>query len=216
MKNFLNSITMIFICFAVFWGTKYYYSKQIRTVEVVREVEKIIEKKAEISGETIRYSMANIGKLCTAEYSYTHVERVDSTKEIYGFDIPFTSTKFIYSYDGNVMAGLDFTKIEIYKDDKIKRITVKLPDVEIMSSEVYQDSFQLYDEKNSIFNPIGVTGVADSFANLKNSEVQKAIDKGLLDRARENAIVLVENFMHGSYDIRGYDIEVVFDAALTE
>lgn len=76
-----------------------------------------------------------------------------------------------------------------------------------------QDSFQLYDEKNNIFNPISVTDVADSFANLKNTEEQKAIEKGLLDKAKENAILLVENFMRGSYDVGGYEIQVMFEQA---
>ena len=42
-----------------------------------------------------------------------------------------------------------------------------------------------------------------------------AIDRGLLDKAKANAITLVENFMLGSYDVRDYDIEVLFDAGVS-
>lgn len=213
MQKYLNSLAFVLICYIVFLGTKFYYGRQVKTVEVVREVERIIAKEVEISGETIRNSMSNIGKLCTAEYSYTHVERVDSAKELYGYEIPFTTATFIYSYDGTILAGIDFTKIQINKNDRTKKITVTLPDVEIISSDVDQNSFKLYDEKNNIFNPIHVTDVADSFANLKNSEEQKAIDNGLLDRAKENAVTLVENFLLSSYDVRNYDIEVIFYTA---
>lgn len=206
-------LAAVLACLAVFWGTKFYYSRQVKTVEVIREipVEKIIEKEVEISGEAIRVNMANIGKLCTAEYSYTHVERVDSQREIQGFRIPFTMATFIYSYDGTIMAGIDFTKIQIDKRDTARIITITLPAVEIISSEVDQNSFQLYDEKNNIFNPISVTDVADSFADLKNTEEQKAIDEGLLDKAEANAILLVENLMRGSYDMGDYEIEVRFE-----
>jgi hypothetical protein len=110
------------------------------------------------------------------------------------------------------MAGIDFTKIQIDKNDIKKIITVTLPDVEIISSDVDQNSFQLYDEKNNIFNPISVTDVTDSFTDLKNSEEKNAIEKGLFDRASANAILLVENFMHGSYDIEDYEIQVLFKA----
>ena len=219
MKKLLYKATALLVtvlaCLAVFWGTKFYYSRQVKTVEVIREipVEKIIEKEVEISGEAIRVNMANIGKLCTAEYSYTHVERVDSQREIQGFKVPFTTATFIYSYDGTIMAGIDFTKIQIDKRDSAKMITITLPTVEIISSEVDQNSFQLYDEKNNIFNPISVTDVADSFADLKNTEEQKAIDEGLLDKAKANAIILVENFMRGSYDMGDYEIEVIFEEA---
>lgn len=216
MQKYLNYLAFIFLCYIIFLGTKFYYSRQVKTVEVVREVERIIAKEVEISGEAMRYHMANIGKLCTAEYSYTHIERVDSSRELYGYEIPFTTATFIYSYDGTILAGIDFSKILINKNDITKRITVTLPDVEIISSDVDQNSFKLYDEKNNIFNPIRVTDVADSFANLKNTEEQKALDNGLLDRAEENAVLLVKNFMLSSYDIRDYTIEVVFDAAQSQ
>ena len=178
MKKIFNIavglIIVVLICCGIFIGTKYYYSKQVKEVEVIREVEKVVEKEIEkeiqISGENIRSNMSNIGKLCTAEYNYTHVEHVDSSREIKGFKIPFTKSMFIYSYDGAVMAGIDFTEIQIDKDDMEKTITVTLPDAEIISSEVYHDSFQLYDEKNNIFNPISVTDVADSLVDLENSE----------------------------------------------
>lgn len=219
MKKILHKviylIVTVLLCLGIFWGTKFYYSRQIKTVEVIKEiqVEKEVEKKIQISGETIRSSMANIGKLCTAEYNYTHVEHVESSRELNGFKIPFTTTSFIYSYDGTIMAGIDFTKIQIDKNDVKKIITVTLPDVEIISSDVDQNSFKLYDEKNNIFNPINVTDVAESFANLKNTEEKKAIEKGLLGKARESAILLVKNFMCGSYDISGYEIEVLFETA---
>lgn len=157
--------------------------------------------------------MANIGKLCTAEYRYTHVERVDSSRELKGYKIPFTTTSFIYSYDGAIMVGIDFTKIKIDKNDRTKVIAVTLPEVELISSEVDQDSFELYDEKNNIFNPITVTDVVDSFADLKNSEEDKAKKEGLFDKARENAATLVESFMRSSYDIGGYVVKVSFHTA---
>lgn len=213
MKKIFNiavgTIFVILICCGIFFGTKYYYSRQVKEVEVIREVEKVVEKEIQISGENIRSNMSNIGKLCTAEYNYTHVEHVDSSREIKGFKIPFTKSMFIYSYDGTIMAGIDFTEIQIDKDDMKKTITVTLPDAEIISSEVYHDSFQLYDEKNNIFNPISVTDVADSLVDLENSEKEKAIGDGLLDKARTNAITLVENYI-GSYDVGEYEIIVEF------
>lgn len=212
-RMIINILVVVLLCCGIFFGTKFYYSRQVNTVEIIKEVpvEKIVEKEVQISGETIRTSMANIGKLCTAEYNYTHIEKVDSSREINGYTIPFTTSMFIYSYDGTIMAGIDFTKIQIDKNDAEKVITVTLPNVEIISSDVDQDSFTLYDEKNNIFNPISVTDVADSFADLKNSEEEKAIEKGLFDRARESAVTLVENFMRGSYDVEDYEIEVVFE-----
>lgn len=215
IRKIAAAVAIIFwLCGGIFLVTRYYYSKNVKTVEVIKEVpvEKIVETEVQISGETIRANIANIGKLCTAEYNYTHVEQYDSSKKVKGYEIPFTSSSFIYSYDGVITAGIDFSKIQVKKDDTQKVITITLPDVEIISSDVDQDSFQLYDEKNNIFNPIHVTDVTDSFAALKNSEEAKARDDGLLDKAKENAKTIIENFMYSSYDIEGYKINILFDS----
>ncbi|MBO7333354.1 MAG: DUF4230 domain-containing protein, partial [Lachnospiraceae bacterium] len=67
----------------------------------------------------------------------------------------------------------------------------------IHSSSIDPDSFKLYDSKNSIFNPVSVTNVTDSFAALLKDEEAKAIEKGILDKAQKNAEDMVENFVEG-------------------
>ena len=202
----------LLICWGIFLGTKYYYGRQVRTVEVIKEVNtcQVTEKEIQLSGETMRYELAGIGKLSTAEYTYTHVEQFESAREIQGYRLPFTSSTFLYSYDGTITAGIDFTRIQVDISDRTGRITVILPEAEILTSEVDQDSFELYDEKNNIFNPIHVSDVSASFAKLKPAEEQKAVEKGLLDTARANAVMLVKNFIHAAWSVDGYRIEVIF------
>lgn len=198
----------------VYFRTKEYYQNQTNTIPVLTEMNdligNIIEKEIFISGETIQSGLNNIGKLCTAEYYYTHVEYFENAKEIKGIKIPLTSSKFIYSYDGTILAGIDFHQITVDKDDNSRKITITLPAAEIMSSDVDPDSFQLYDEKNNLFNPISVMDIAVSFADLKKCEEEKAIAGGLYDRAKTNATSLVQNFMKSSYNIEDYKIIVTF------
>lgn len=168
-----------------------------------------IGKTIELSGETIRSNIANIGKLATAEYSYTHVEHFDSSRAIGNFKIPLTKTSYIFSYDGIIIAGVDFTQANVNKNDTNKTITITLPEVEIISSDVDQNSFQLYDEKKNIFNPTDVTDYAESFADLKASEEQNAIDKGLFDDAKANACTIINSYM-SSLNITNYTINATF------
>ncbi len=175
---------------------------------IVQEKEKIVEKEAVITGATMQSGINDIGKLVTAEYYFTHVENHKSNLQVIGLDLPLTSSSFIFSYDGSVLAGIDFGNIKIDKDDETRIITVSLPKPEIISSAVDPDSFQLYDERNNIFNPIKVTDVANSFADLIHDEESKAIDKGLYLRAKDNAILLIENFLRATYPIRDYQIVV--------
>ena len=98
--------------------------------------------------------------------------------------------------------------IVVIKDDEAKTIEILLPSIETLSAEVDPDSFKLYDEKQNIFNPISVENVTDSFAELVGDEEQKAIDSGLYDRARENAVQLIENFIGAMNAIEGYKITI--------
>lgn len=212
----LTKLLFLLLVVALIVGVTFYFTRKsyvnrVKTVEVTKNVEKIINREVVISGETIKMAMRNIGKLTTAEYTFTHVEKVDSQKEINGFKIPFTKNSFIYSYDGVVTAGIDFTKIDIKKEDSKKKISVILPKVEIHSSDLDEKSFMLYDQDNNIFNPITVEDVADSFKHLKETEEEKAIEKGLLKKAEKNAVTLIENFMHGSYNVKEYEITVEFE-----
>lgn len=201
IQRILVILAVMVLCGGVFFATRNYYDKS--------EKEEPTDKVVEISGETIKASMENIGKLCTAEYNYTHVEQADSSREIQGFKIPFTTATFTYSYDGTIKAGIDFTKIQVEKNDLEKVITVTLPEAEIISSDLDRSSFKLYDEKNNIFNPITVTDVVDTIEDLKNSVEREAVEKGLLNKAKENAVTLVENFMQSTQGIENYKIEVM-------
>ena len=172
----------------------------------------IIGENTAISGETIRSGLNGIGELATEEYYFTQVETYDSTKsaQLFNitFDIPLTRTRFIYSYDGVIKAGVDFTKIEVEKDDLRRVITVTLPKSHILSTEIDFDSFELYDEQQSIFNPVSVRDVNDTNRAMMQTAEKDALAKGLLDRADKNAETLVKNFLRGGYDVREYAVRI--------
>lgn len=200
LKKYLLIVALLMICSLVFFMTKNYYAP---TGNIIKDG--AVEKRVNLSGKTLKYSLNNLGILETAEYHYTHVETYDSSRTINGFAVPFTNAKFVYSYDGVISAGLDFSQIDVEKKENV--ITIKLPKAEIRSSEIDEDSFKLYDETNNIFNPIGVKDVNDSFADMKKSEENAAVEKGLLLWADDNAKVLVESFLKNAFDVSEYEIK---------
>ena len=189
-----------------FFGAKKIFENRVVVETVEKEV--FIEKEVEITADIIAEELRDIGELATEEYEYTGVETFDEAKSFKGFEIPFTQSKFIYSYDGTIKAGIDFTAIHVEKDDQKKQVIVTIPKSKILSSEIDESSFQLYDEKNSIFNPIGVGDVNDTVVNLKSNAEKKALEKGLLDRADKNAESLIRGFVKGSYGLKGYTVKV--------
>lgn len=170
-------------------------------VAVKTDDEKVL---VSVSTETIREGLANMGLLITQEYSFTQVEKYTKEKKL--FNVLPSSSELLYSYDGSVMAGIDFEKIEIKKDDSAKTITITLPKSEIQTVTIDKDTFQLYSEKDSLWNPIRVEDYNLSLAEFEKTARQKALDGGILERSDEQAKVLVLNFISNFPAAAGYEI----------
>lgn len=101
-------------------------------------------------------------------------------------------------------AGIkDLTKAKVTQNEK--NVVVKLPEVEITSAEIDNDSFKLLDESNNIFNPISVNDLNDAQKELKKEMKERAIEKGVLDLAKNNAEELITEMLKspiGAYDIK--------------
>lgn len=148
----------------------------------------------------------DIGELATQVSYCTEVNVVEDTQEIFHIKIPFTQSKYIYSYDMIIKAGVDFSKIEWkQKEDTIK---VKLPEAKILSSELDMESFKVYHEIENIFSPIDLSDNNEALKKMKKNAEKTAIENGLLEEAEENAKVLVKGFIGNTFDLKKY--EVVF------
>ena len=157
-----------------------------------------------VSTETIRDGLANMGTLITQEYYFTQVEKFTKEKKI--FKYISSSSEMLYSYDGSVMAGIDFEKIEIVKDDAAKTLTITLPKSEIQTVTIDKDTFQLYSEKDSLWNPLKLEDYNMSLTDFEETARQKALDNGILERSDEQAKVLVSNFISNFPAAAEYEI----------
>ena len=153
-------ITLVALLLAVIllicYGTRRRTEKEEAAQAVTTKTEKEKKDKVLISvnTETIRDGLSDMGFLITQEYYFTQVEKYTKEKNIF-IVIPSTSG-FMYSYDGAVMAGVDFGKIAVGTNEAAKTITVDLPDSEIQAVTIDKDTFKIYSEKDSIWNPLDI------------------------------------------------------------
>nr|WP_288723285.1 DUF4230 domain-containing protein [uncultured Sellimonas sp.] len=154
--------------------------------------------------QTTKIGFEDIGELATQSAYCTQVNVTDSSRELFGAKIPFTQSKYIYSYDVVVKAGFDFEEIEWSKNDKT--IEVKLPEAKILSSEIDLDSFKVYHEQESIYNQIALEENNEALAKLKETAEKDAIENGLLENARSNAETILTGFFGNEYDLDKYEI----------
>ena len=170
---------------------------EIQTVEK----EKIVEVEKKITSEFIQDGLNNMGFLISQEYYFTEVVEYSSIKTLLKINIPFTQSGYLISYDGIVEAGIDMTQAKVKKDDDQRTITITLPQPVIKSVSIDFDSFQVYSEKESIFNPITVEDYNNSLKELEATAREKAVERGVLEQAEKNARVVISGFISGLVDL---------------
>lgn len=156
----------------------------------------------------------NIGELATQEANVTMIktktEALTYKLPILGEgSIPFTESKNIFSYDIDIKAGYNFADIEVIPDDKSHKVTVKLPETKILDTDLNTDSFQMYDETQGALTHITLTDMNNAYAEMKEEAVQKAKDQGMMEKAKENAHIMIKGMLAASYDLNAYTIEFI-------
>lgn len=159
--------------------------------------------------KTTKLGFEDIGELATQAAYSTQVNMTEAWRELFGIQIPFTQSKYIYSYDVVIKAGLDFGEIQWEVDEDAAAILVKLPKARILSSEIDLDSFKVYYESESIFRPITLEENNAALTELKQTAETDAVANGLLDNARSNAEMILRGFFAGVYDPETYTIKFV-------
>ena len=166
----------------------------------------VVEEIVTVNTEIIKDGLKEMGTLITQEYYFTQVEEYKSTERVWIFD---SKASFIFSYDGVVTAGIDCNDIEITKDDEAKIINVKIPKSNIIGVNIDHDSFKIYEEKEGLWNKLDMTKYNNSIIEFENEAKNKAINKGIIDKADENAKTLIESFINSLIEDNVYSIEFV-------
>ena len=180
-------------------------SETVKTATTVAAKEKKDKVLISTSSETIRDGLANMGVLITQEYYFTQVETYTKEKNIF-LIIP-SSSGFMYSYDGAVLAGVDFEKIGVQTDEDRKVVTVDLPPSEIQAVTIDRDTFKIYSEKESIWNPLKLEDYNISLAEFEDAAKEKALGSGILERSDQQAQKLVSEFIVSLPATNGYTVE---------
>lgn len=157
--------------------------------------------------KTTSLGLKDIGELATQAGYFTSVQTINKSRNIFGIQIPGTQSNYIYSFDGTIKAGIDFQDIRIDVDDQQHIIRVTFPEFRILSTEIQDDSFILYNDGANPFTSLKVQDVQTGNAALKESARETAIKNGILDNARSNAEVLMRGFLAGTYDLTVYTVE---------
>ena len=151
----------------------------------------------------------NIGELATQSVTTTTVRVETKDLKLFNVSIPLTQSKYIYTYNTTIKAGIIFSDVKWQlgdTDDTSHNIYVDIPEVKTLSADIDLDSFKVLHEENNIFSPITLTEHNDSLIQLRENALSDAINSGLYDRALDNAKTILTSFISQVYPSNEYSI----------
>lgn len=171
-----------------------------------------------VSNEKItEIGFENIGELATQSVTTTTVRVETKDLKLFNVSIPLTQSKYIYTYNTTIKAGINFSDVKWQlgdTDDTSHNIYVDIPEVKTLSADIDLDSFKVLHEENNIFSPITLTEHNDSLIQLRENALSDAINSGLYDRALDNAKTILTSFISQVYPSNEYSI--IFSERVSE
>ena len=194
MKILLILLTLLLICGAVLAA----FLCGLRQASQAAE--------PQITGDLLASQLRSVQELVTVSYYYTNMGRFENQVDFYGWKVPFTTKSFIVSYDGVIKAGVDLEQLQVSIGDG--EVTVTLPESRIISHEIPEDSLEVFDESDNLFNHITIEDYTAFTRDQKSAMEQRAVDGGLLDRANQEARTAVDSLLRIMPGLEEYTLTV--------
>ena len=153
------------------------------------------------------FGMKDIGELATQSGYFTIVNVLDDSIKLWDWNVPLTSSRYIFSYDGVAKAGVDFAEIDYSVSESKHEIEISLPQARLLNVEIDENSLEIYDEHKNIFTPLSLEDVKQSRITMIDEIKERAVANGLLEQANANAKMLIRGFISGQYDLSLYTIK---------
>ena len=101
---------------------------------------------------------------------------------------------------------MDQITTEVNEETKV--LTVHLPQAEILSHQVDNDSVEILDERDGLFNPVRLDDKVKFDVATEAEMEERAIENSLLEKAQKNAEDIISKLINANPDIKGiYRIE---------
>ncbi|MBR7133907.1 MAG: DUF4230 domain-containing protein [Clostridia bacterium] len=150
---------------------------------------------AEFASKTSLKKVLDSADFSTAEYTYNSIATVMEKENV----------KYYVAYEGTVKAGFDFEKIDVTEKDK--KITITIPEVDIISVDVDENMEYMFTkkkyEKENTYQEAYSACVKDLKEKAKNNET---LNKTAEDSAIETVKALIKPWEKKLK--KGYSVEI--------
>ena len=158
--------------------------------------------KPKITNETIGIQIKEIKEMSTIQYKYKELASREDWNTLFNIKLPFTKSSFILTYTGVLKLGIDFAETKIEVDEGSKTIKVTLPESKVLSNEIDMKSIKVYDETNSIFNPVKINDYAQFTQSGKENAEADARENGIFEQSKEVAKKIITELLNTTKEIK--------------
>ena len=166
--------------------------------------------KPKITNETIGVQVKELKELATIQYKYKEIASREDWNTLFNIKLPFTKSSFIVSYTGILKLGIDLSETKVDVDENSKTIKVTLPESKVLSNELDLKSLKVYDEKNSIFNPVKVKEYSEFTQSGKENAEKDARESGVFEQSKEVAKKIIIDLLNTTKEIKE-NYKIVFE-----
>ena len=161
-----------------------------------------------LTSDTIGTEVREIAEYAILDYRYTNVGQFENQLDFYGWKVPFTGKSFIITYDGAIKLGVESDKIKVNMNDS--KININLPQIVILSHEIFESSIEVLDQTHNIFNQIEVEDYARFASDRKQDMESKIQNSDLYKQAEEKLIAQLTAILESMPGVKDhYEINFV-------
>ncbi|MCI8538787.1 MAG: DUF4230 domain-containing protein [Oscillospiraceae bacterium] len=149
-----------------------------------------------ITRTQLQEQINSIKELATVKYIYTNSNRKEDEKTwLWGWTMPFSDTSLLVTYDGTIKVGIDLSDVKIDVDETKRTITVTLPKSKILDNYIPQETINVLEVREGLFNKVTFDDYNQFIVEEKQVMEEKAIERGILTDAHNEAKSIVEAFL---------------------
>ncbi len=194
---------LVFIGAVIVLCAGYYFSYSLGKKSAKEEG----SPRMEIDVNVLRQRMERISELATVSYDYTDIASYSKTEKLWGYEVPFSTSKILLRYSGKIRAGVDLRQAVVTVRDSV--VEVCLPEPMVFSHDVDPRSVKILDQRDGLFSSIKIPDFQGFCMAHRDSMERVAQAHGLMDEARSGAVDAMEIVAAPLRDM-GWRVEVTF------
>ena len=152
----------------------------------------------------------DIGELVVEEMCCSVVHCTKEPRTFFGKDLPWNREQLILVVDVRIKVGFDFDAIRVDVNDRLKKIVLHLPEMQVSSNEILFETMEIFDEKTGVFARQTANVNRENHQHLKAKALEMVERWGIYDRAKESAQKRLEKFVGKLYDLNRYQLIIVY------